>query len=379
MRVGFHFDSFSLRGVTGATLAYARAWTEILGHESVVIKCDGHTPWITDRSAERFEQHFSVIRYQGIGELHRAIDQARVEALYVLCSGNPEPRFEGLKIPRWIHAVFPSRITDIHGDRYACVSEWLAKESFNRRIPFVPHIVDQFDRNLDLMHWREQLGIPANAILIGSMGGKYSFDLQVARIGLQEALEKNTNLYFVALNHQAFLKHERALFLPGTDNQQIKVAFITSCNAMLHGRTQGETFGLACAEFAAAGKPVFAWRQAPERHHLEHFCPKELQYATAHELTRKLLEFEPSSWSHSAMKEQCSKFKAEVIAPQFENIFANAIQQAQPTDFSPLDHALIFKRRLQRSLRARLSQAQQEPPDQSKTSLDPFTGYPMEE
>jgi hypothetical protein len=229
------------------------------------------------------------------------------------------------------------------------------------------------------MYWREQLGIPANAILIGSMGGRHSFDLQVARTGLQEALEKNANLYFTALNHQAFLKHERALFLPGTDNPQIKAAFITSCNAMLHGRTQGETFGLACAEFAAAGKPVFAWRQAPERHHLEHFCPKELQYATAHELTRKLLEFEPSSWSHSAMTEQCSKFKAEAVAPQFESVFASANHQVLPADFSPLDHALIFKRRLQRSVRARLSQTQQEPPDQSQIPLDPLTGYPMEE
>lgn len=379
MRVGFHFDSFSLRGVTGATLAYAHAWTEILGHESVVIKCDGHTPWITDRSAARFEQHFPVIRYQGIGELHHAINQEHVEALYVLCSGHPEARFEGLEIPRWIHAVFPSQITDIHGDRYACVSEWLAKESFNRRIPFVPHIVDHFDRDLDPTHWRAQLGIPANAILIGSMGGKHSFDLQAARIGLQEALDKSSSLYFIALNHHAFLKHERAFFLPGTDNQQMKAAFITSCNAMLHGRTQGETFGLACAEFAAAGKPVFAWRQAPERHHLEHFCPKELQYATARELTKKLLEFEPNSWSHSAMKEQCSKFKAEVVAPQFESVFASANRQVLSAEFSPLDHALIFKRRLQRSARARLSQTQQEPPDQSQIPLDPLTGYPMEE
>jgi hypothetical protein len=50
-----------------------------------------------------------------------------------------------------------------------------------------------------------------------------------------------------------------------------------------------------------------------------------------------------------------------------------------PSDFSPLDHAVIFKRRLQRSLRARLSQVKQEPLDQSSTPLDPLTGNPLED
>ena len=41
---------------------------------------------------------------------------------------------------------------------------------------------------------------------------------------------------------------------------------------------------MACAEFAAAGKPIFAWRHAPERHHLDKFCTQKLGYSTAREL-----------------------------------------------------------------------------------------------
>ena len=44
--------------------------------------------------------------------------------------------------------------------------------------------------------------------------------------------------------------------LPPTADVARLHAFIRSCDAMLHGRTGGETFGLACAEFSAFNRPV---------------------------------------------------------------------------------------------------------------------------
>jgi hypothetical protein len=378
MRVGFHCDSFSLRGVTVATLAYARLWQERLGQDSVLIKCDGQTPWIVDRPATGYADLLQILRYTHPSELTSVIAAAEVDALYVLTAGQAESRFAQLGVPLWVHAVFPSRLSDIHGHRYACVSDWLAKEAFNGKVPAVPHIVDHTHSQDDAQTWRQRHGIPADAILIGSMGGSHTFDLAIARFGLKEALQRSSRLFFVALNHQPFIQHERALFLAGTDDRLAKAAFIQACDAMLHGRTQGETFGLACAEFTAAGKPVLAWRHAPERHHLEHFCPAALQYSTAGELCRKLLTLDPAAWSSTDLQSRCQRFREEAVAPTFQATFAAGGGPSEPPQFSRVDKALILKRRLQRSLRARLSRRHQQPVDLSRIKLDPVRGFPME-
>ena len=380
MKVGFHCDSFSLRGVTVATLAYARAWNHLSGHQSILIKCDGQTPWIIDRDPKDDVEGIEIIRYQNSEELHKVIKKTGIEALYVLSDGKRDKRFESLPIQLWIHAVFPSRISDIHGDHYACVSDWLAKDSFNNNIPFVPHIVDTPTRGKGRRTWRESHNIPANATIIGSMGGRHSFDLKIARHALHTSLERRKDLYFIGLNHHSFLKHERALFLKGTNNLAAKADFIDGCDAMLHGRTQGETFGLACAEFTAGGRPVLAWRHAPERHHLEHFCPPRLQYSTTRELQDLLLEFHVEQWDPGALQNRCLAFQSHAVASQFETVFTGmASLSSRPPHFDVTDKALIFKRRLQRSLRARLSRLQQEPINQDSVTIDPISGYPMEE
>ena len=377
MKVGFHCDCFSLRGVTVATLAYARAWMT-LGHESVLIKCDGQTPWIVDREPTDQAQGLQILRYEQPEQLNQLIKEAGIEALYVLTSGQRQARFQNRDARLWVHAVFPTQIGDIHGDRYVCISDWLAKECFNHRVPFVPHSVDSLINDTARQPWREQHGIAADAIVIGSMGGTHTFDLAIARNGLRKALESKHNLYFVALNHHSFFDHDRALFLPGTDNLGNKAAFISACDAMLHGRTQGETFGLACAEFTAAGKPVMAWRDAPERHHLEHFCPPSLRYSSASELCNILQDFDPRHWDRAALQRRCDAFRPEVIAPQFERVFSLDETHASAPHFSPIDRALIFKRRLQRSIRARLSQRQQQRWDPSRVAIDPASGFPVE-
>ena len=73
MKVGFHCDSLSLRGVTVATLAYARMWGQELKQESVIIKSEGQTPWIQDHpnSKKRIEG-LEVIRYKDPKQLDQS-------------------------------------------------------------------------------------------------------------------------------------------------------------------------------------------------------------------------------------------------------------------------------------------------------------------
>ncbi len=379
MRVGFHCDSLSLRGVTVATLAYARMWMQTLGQESVLIKSEGQTPWIKDHpNSEKRIQDLEVLHYGDPKQLDSLLTNSKIEALYVLTSGQPEKRFADIISPLWIHAVFPSKISDIHGFRYACISDWLTKESFNYNIPYVPHIVDFPARTSEnRVSWRERYGIPHDSIVIGSMGGSHTFDLKPARDGLEKAMNSRSDLYFVALNHRKFTDNRQARFLPGTDIHSEKTSFIHACDAMLHGRAQGETFGLACAEFAAAGKPIFAWRHSPERHHLEKFCSPFLNFSTARELEHKLLALDPRDWTPSDQQQRCIPFRQEVVAPIFKKIFANQSDQVIETNFSIMDKSKIFKRRMQRSFRSRLSKNQQHPIDPT-TTIDPTSGFPME-
>ncbi|WP_186990088.1 MULTISPECIES: hypothetical protein [unclassified Synechococcus] len=367
--------------MTVATLSYARMWREELKQESVIVKSEGQTPWIKDQddpNSVKTIEDIEVLRYRDKEQLDSLLVNSGIDALYVMTSGVKDKKFANITPQLWIHAVFPSKMNDIHGNKYACISDWLAKESFNYNIPFVPHIVNFPTKNLvSRKSWLKQYNIPQNSIIIGSMGGTHTFDLKPARDGLERALHKNPSLFFVALNHRKFTNNKQSLFLPGTNNLDEKSSFINACDAMLHGRAQGETFGLACAEYAAANKPIFAWRHAPERHHLEKFCPEVLNFSTARELEKKLLAFDPRDWSTSDRQQTCLPYRQETIAPIFQEVFAKNISQVCTPDFSIQDKALIFKRRIQRSLRARLSQSQKYPIDPT-TVIEPTSGFPME-
>lgn len=369
MIVGFHLDEFSLRGVTVATVAYAKAWSEILGHKSILIKYDNYSNQRKEINQAWHSENLEIIRYNSNNQLDSILGSAGIEALYILCSGQKEERFSNLRVPIWIHAVFPSNIKDIHGDRYACISDWLTKESFNNRIPHVPHIVTRSKGYKSKEAWREEYNIKSDAVVVGSLGGRDSFDLKLAQTGLFDALKCNKNLYFIALNHRKFINHERALFLPGTDDQEIKSGFINSCDAMLHGRAQGETFGLACAEFAAAGKPILAWEHAPERHHLEHFCQRKLRYTTAKELSKKILAFDPEEWNQAEIKKSIRKFDSVKVANLFDQVFAKPHQSKNGPYFSATDKALILKRRAIRSLRSRFSHLCKEDATSTNTQI----------
>ena len=72
-----------------------------------------------------------------------------------------------------------------------------------------------------------------------------------------------------------------------------KAKFLATCDAMLHARLHGETFGLAVGEFAVLGKPVITFSESRERAHLEMLGKQALLYRNAGELVEILREFCP--------------------------------------------------------------------------------------
>jgi len=72
-----------------------------------------------------------------------------------------------------------------------------------------------------------------------------------------------------------------------------KAKFLDTCDAMLHARWHGETFGLAVAEFAVLGKPVITFAESRERAHLEMLGSAGLLYRNRNELRKILEDFQP--------------------------------------------------------------------------------------
>jgi hypothetical protein len=82
-------------------------------------------------------------------------------------------------------------------------------------------------------------------------------------------------------------------YLAGTVDPEEKARFLATCDAMLHARWHGETFGLAVGEFAVLGKPVITFSESRERAHLEMLGNQALPYRHAGELAEILREFCP--------------------------------------------------------------------------------------
>jgi hypothetical protein len=82
-------------------------------------------------------------------------------------------------------------------------------------------------------------------------------------------------------------------YLSATVDSLEKARFLATCDAMIHARDTGETFGLAVGEFAVLGKPVITFSESRERAHLEMLGKQALLYRNADELAKILREFSP--------------------------------------------------------------------------------------
>jgi hypothetical protein len=144
-------------------------------------------------------------------------------------------------------------------------SKWLSKMT-DYKIPYVPYIVHlpEVEDNM-----RYELGIPEDALVLGRNGGWETFDLSFVKDAIIEVIDQRPDLWFVFQFTEPFYKHERIIYLDGTPNLDEKVKFINTCDAMIHARHIGESFGLSCAEFSIRNKPIITWYKSPERSHID--------------------------------------------------------------------------------------------------------------
>lgn len=117
--------------------------------------------------------------------------------------------------------------------------------------------------------------------------------------------------------------HPRIHEFEGVSTVEGKAIFFATCDAMLHARTDGETFGLAVAEFSLRNKPVITFngrRDGYERAHLEMLSDKGLYYHDLESLNQsisRLIEGFPPHTNWNAY----SAFSRDAIFSKFERVF----------------------------------------------------------
>jgi glycosyltransferase involved in cell wall biosynthesis len=262
MKTLFHTNTLNFRGTTVAVQDYAKFNQEILGNESVICY-NASIGYEKDMGSEQsvvdeLSKMYDVRPYDTYEELETITSD--VDFAYFIRGGQQEPTPTNTKTG--IHAVFG--FDDPHGDRYAYVSEWLSKEASGGKHPFVPHMVDLPKPTGD---FREALGLNSDDIVIGRIGGYYTFDLPWVYSAITSVVEKNPKVKFLFVGTYPFIDHPNVRFINEFSSRQKKSNFINTCDAMIHGRSRGETFGLSIVEGLALDRPVFAWENGAELNH----------------------------------------------------------------------------------------------------------------
>jgi hypothetical protein len=317
MKILFQTDILNYRGSTVAIADYARYNQTILGNESIICY-DSERPWTLDVGTEpevldNLQREFDIIAYNDISELQSIIDREKVDLLY---NGNG---FIPTTCPVVMHEVWQRHDVLPGYKEYAYISEWLASAMnarYNDTRPYVPHIVTLPEPTGTL---REELGIKAGQTVIGRIGGLLTFDLLFVKQAIADIVSARDDFVFVFAGTQNWGEHPNIRYLPEFHDLQRKANFFNTCDATIHARSNGESFGLAIAESLYMNKPVFAWAGGGDQNHTLMLRDSGLIY-TEHTIADKLLHVRDYATQETWSK-RVEEFSPAQVMNKFKTVF----------------------------------------------------------
>lgn len=309
MKVAFLTNHISYGGTEVALYDYAHFNETLLGNTSIVLTRDFRSTH--GEIYEKFNKRFPVFYITCQKDIDDIAKRENVDVVYVQKSGEPD-WFVSTNTKCVVHAVFETRCP--HGDVYAAISSSL-NTLFHTNVPVVPYMV-YVEETTDT--FRTDLGIPEDAIVIGRHGSYDSFDIPFVYSAILTILNKHPNMYFVTMNTKPFAQHPRILYLPRTTDLYVKRKFINTCDVMLHARTRGETFGLACGEFSLCKKPIVTYGSSVERAHLDILGSKCKTYTNETEL---IDIFDNGRWDIDVSTNGYMEYTPESVMFIFQSIF----------------------------------------------------------
>ena len=312
MKVAFHSNHLSELGSEVAMFDYAYYNQTLLGNESVIVT-KRTVKNNNEKIIEKFKKYFEILFYDNFSEVEKMLDENNVDVFYAIKSGEYDGIIsKGRKTV--IHAVF--KAFQPHGKVYAYVSEWLSKQMNFGLNPWVPHMINLPEENGNL---RDILSIPKDKIVFGRYGGYDTFDVPFVYNTIKRILDTRNDIYFLFANTHKFYEHPNIIYLDIISDMQEKVKFINTCDAMLHARNRGETFGIACGEFSIKNKPIFTYGLSPEKNHLEILKDKAIIYNSDQGLYNKINNFSPSPEKNWDAYSQ--NFNSTAVMQKFKTVF----------------------------------------------------------
>jgi len=292
MKIAFFVRQYSERGTEVSIYDYAHYNETLLGNKSIVISLHPDvirqhgSPFDVDVYA-RFCARFNVFLVSSFAEVDILLVREGVDVYYTQTHGARErPPFGDVTACTYaVHCVFETR--QPHGDVYFSISQQL-NERFGTSVPVVPYPVHRGETTDTL---RKELGIPEDAIVFGRHGALDTFDIPMAREAVAEVAKSNPNIYFLFMNTYDVCDLPNVIHLPKTVDVEVKQRFINTCDAYLHARSDGETFGLAVAEFAVSDKPIIACTSCTDDAHFRILGDKVYKYTTKDDLVNILRTF----------------------------------------------------------------------------------------
>jgi len=314
IKIAFHDNSLTVRGTTTCIYNFAYWGRELLGFDPIIMYNSNANN--EKEGYEKCSKEFSVFGYSHPSEIDKILKEQKCEYFFMKKGGsldgilsqnckNLVNACSGWWQPDWIH-----------GDIYAMGSEWLSKIT-DYKIPYVSDVVilPEVDDNM-----REELGIPEYAFVFGRTGGNDTFDIPWVKEVISEALKIRNDIWFVFQNTDRFIDHERVIYLPKSSCEINKVKFINSCDAMIHARYIGESFGVACAEFSLRNKPIITWDGSKETSHIDILGENGVYYSNPKDLFHILLNIDKKQINDIDWN-MYTQFSPEPIMKKFKEVY----------------------------------------------------------
>jgi hypothetical protein len=323
MKTVLFFDpNLNERGTSVATYDYAHFNEVILGNKSIIVSYK--TGELV--SYNKFKERFNEIHL-----IENFIDLEKIKCDYVYSQkfgfndNNVVSTAKNL-----IHAVFPSY--QPHGDVYAYISKWLANSIQQGKIKceFTP-TPNPLDIKEELLYVPYMINLPdvkedfkeffrvKDKLVIGWYGGN-NFEIPFAQKAVIDIAKIRKDIVFLFMNQKPFCNVDNILFIDGTTDQEQKVAFINTCDTMIHARERGETFGLAIGEFSTKNKPIITYFNSKERNHIDILRDKGIYYSDYSSLYNILLNIQKSDIENKEWN--CyQNFTPENVIKQFNQVF----------------------------------------------------------
>lgn len=314
MKILLHENSLNLRGTSVAVYDYAYFLKKFFNYECI-ITYNKNNPTNDAKVIKKFQNEFEIIEHSDFNDIDPIIKNKQIDFLYIIKAGDNDGKVSKL-VKTGVHAVFKQTHEQVHGDVYAFVSEWLAKECSNNTLPFVPHMLHMPVLSKE-DNFRKALNIPDDAIVYGRYGGVETFDIIFVRNAITNIIKNNSKIYFLFCNTQQFINHPQVIFTNTVASLDQKVKFINTCDAMIHARYSGETFGLSIIEFMSQNKPVLTYGSSPEKNHYWLLQDKGLLYNTYEELYELFVTYKPEPIIYNNLKD----YSPEVVINKFKDVF----------------------------------------------------------